>query len=191
MPSVRISKEFASGIYYLTFTVRNWYYLFDRHNRFEILADSLKYCQKQKGLKLYAYVFMLNHIHLIASSPDMIAFVRDFKKFTSKEMQKNIIATESNVLKLFDKGNGRYEFWERTNMPKVIKSEVYVFQKINYIHANFIKYGVQVANLNPQDISAKKSLTTCIISQNDISEMIKGLITYLNNTEIKGQKYKK
>ncbi|MDO8142373.1 MAG: hypothetical protein Q6358_12815 [Candidatus Brocadiales bacterium] len=82
MPSVRISKEFTSGIYYLTFTVKNWYYLFDRHNRFEILADSLKYCQKHKGLKLYAYVFMLNHIHLIAASPDMIAFVRDFKKFT-------------------------------------------------------------------------------------------------------------
>ena len=26
MPSVRISKEFAAGIYYITFTVRNWYY---------------------------------------------------------------------------------------------------------------------------------------------------------------------
>ncbi|TLD42297.1 MAG: transposase [Candidatus Jettenia ecosi] len=86
MPSVRISKEYISGIYYLTFTVRNWYYLFDRHHRFEILADSLTYCQKHKGLTLYAYVFMLNHIHLIVSAPDMIAFVRDFKKFTSKEM---------------------------------------------------------------------------------------------------------
>ena len=43
MPSIRISKEFASGIYYLTFTIKNWYYLFDRHNRFEILADSIQY----------------------------------------------------------------------------------------------------------------------------------------------------
>ena len=42
----------------------------------------LNYCQKQKGLKLYAYVFVLNHLHIIASSPDTIAFVRDFKKFT-------------------------------------------------------------------------------------------------------------
>ncbi|MCR4291287.1 MAG: hypothetical protein NUV76_00255 [Candidatus Kuenenia sp.] len=139
MPSVRISKEFTSGIYYLTFTVRNWYYLFDRHNRFEILADSLKYCQKHKGLKLYVYVFMLNHIHLIASSPDMIAFVRDFKKFTSKEMQKNIIATEPNVLKLFEMKNGRFEFWENTNMPKIIKGEHYLAQKIKYIHANPVR----------------------------------------------------
>ena len=139
MPSIRISKEFTSGIYYLTFTVKNWYYLFDRHNRFEILADSLKYCQKHKGLKLYAYVFMLNHIHLIASSPDMIAFVRDFKKFTSKEIQKNIIATEPNVLKLFEMGNGRFEFWEKTNMQKMIKGEHYLIQKTNYIHANPVR----------------------------------------------------
>jgi len=88
---------------------------------------------------LYAYVFMLNHIHIIAFAPDMIAFVRDFKKFISKEMQKNIIATESNVLKLFDMGNGKYEFWERTNMPKMIKSEEYLFQKIRYIHANPVR----------------------------------------------------
>jgi putative transposase len=139
MPSVRISKEHTSGIYYLTFTVRNWYYIFDRHNRFQILADSLKYCQKNKGVKIYAYVFMINHLHLIASGNDMIGFVRDFKRHTSKEMQNNIIATELGVLKLFDLGNGKYEFWSRTNMPKMIESEEYIMQKINYVHANPVR----------------------------------------------------
>ena len=139
MPSIRIAKKCNSGFYYLTFTIRNWYYIFDRHNRFEILAKSLKYCQKHKGLKLYAYVFMLNHIHLIASSDDMIGFVRDFKKFTSKEIQKNIIATEPNVLSLFDVGGGKYEFWERTNMPKLIEQEEYLFKKVIYIHSNPVR----------------------------------------------------
>lgn len=139
MPSIRISKEATSGIYYLTFTVRNWYYIFDRHNRFEILAESLKYCLRNKGLKIYAYVFMINHIHMIASAPDMIGFVRDFKKFTSSEIQKNIIATEPNVLSLFDLGNGKYELWKRTNMPKMIETEEYLFQKINYIYENPVR----------------------------------------------------
>ena len=70
MPSIRISKELTSGIYYLTFTVRNWYYIFDRHNRFQILADSLKYCRRHKGIKIYAYIFMINHLHLIASGSE-------------------------------------------------------------------------------------------------------------------------
>ena len=142
MPSVKISQELKSKIYFLTFTVKNWYYIFDRHNRFQILSNSIQYCQKNKDLKLFVYVFMLNHIHLIASSSDMIAFVRDFKKFTSKEIQKNIIATEPNILKLFRVQVGdaeptaRYEFWQKTNMPKLIESEKYFFQKANYIHEN-------------------------------------------------------
>jgi REP element-mobilizing transposase RayT len=139
MPSVRISKDLTSGVYYLTFTVRNWYYIFDRHNRFQILADSLKYCQRHKGLKIYAYVFMINHIHIISSSPDMIGFVRDFKKYTSKEIQNNIIATEPNVLNLFRLGNGTYEVWSKTNMPKMIENEGYLIQKINYIHENPVR----------------------------------------------------
>ncbi len=76
---------------------------------------------------------------MIASSPDMIGFVRDFKKFTSKEIQTNIIASEPNVLKLFAVGNRKYEFWSKTNMPKIIETEKYLFQKINYIHANPVR----------------------------------------------------
>jgi len=82
---------------------------------------------------------MLNHLHSIASSLDMIAFARDFKKFTSKEIQKNIIATEPNILKLFQVDNNKYEFWQKTNMPKLIKSEKYFFQKANYIHENPVR----------------------------------------------------
>ena len=42
MPSVRIANEFTSGFYYLTLTIRNWYYLFDRQNRLQILADTIR-----------------------------------------------------------------------------------------------------------------------------------------------------
>jgi len=44
---------------------------------------------------------MLNHLHFIGSAPDLIAVTRDIKKFLSKKLQKNIIATESNILQLF------------------------------------------------------------------------------------------
>ncbi len=85
---------------------------------------------------MYVYVFMLNHIHLIAFLPNMIGFVRDFKKFTSKEIQKSIIAKEPNLLGLFEDGNGTFGFWEKTNMPKVIRTRKYLLQKIQYVHAN-------------------------------------------------------
>ena len=82
---------------------------------------------------------MINHLHLIVSGNDIIGFIRDFKRHTSKEVQNNIIATEPKVLKLFDLGNGKYEFWSRTNMPKMLENEDYLFQKVNYIHENPVR----------------------------------------------------
>lgn len=139
MPSVRIDKNFRSEIYFLTFTIKNWYYIFDRNNRFQILSDSIQYCQRHKGLKVLSYVFMLNHLHLIVISPDMIGFVRDFKCHVSREIQKNIIATEPNILKLFSIGNKKYEFWKKTNMPKLIETIPFLEQKMNYIHENPVR----------------------------------------------------
>ena len=140
MPSVRINKELNQGIYFLTLTVKRWYYLFDRHKRWDILLDSLRYCQKNKGLKIYHWVFMLNHIHLIVKSEDMIGFVRDFKTFTSKELKKNIIETELNILKLFDE-NGNYQFWQKTNMSELISNEEFYREKANYIEQNPVRKG--------------------------------------------------
>jgi putative transposase len=117
-------------------TVKRWYYLFDRQYRWSVLARSLQYCRENKGLRIYGFVFMLNHIHLLVFSEDVSGFVRDFKRFTSKELHKNLEQTEPNVLRLFLDEDGHYEFWERTNMPKLVESEKFFFQKLEYIHNN-------------------------------------------------------
>ena len=138
MPSVRVPKELKEEIFFLTFTVHRWYYLFDRHNRWDILTDSLKYCQANKGLKIYHYVFMLNHIHLIVRSGDMICFIRDFKTFTSKEIKKNIMETEPLILKLF-KDDEEYHIWQKTNMPEVISNEDFYLTKAQYVEQNPVR----------------------------------------------------
>ncbi|MCK4359939.1 MAG: transposase [Candidatus Cloacimonetes bacterium] len=140
MPSVRIKKAFNKGMYFLTFSIKRLYYIFDRHNRWDILLDSLKYCQKYKGLKIYNYVFMLNHIHLIVKNNDVSGFVRDFKRFTSKELKKNILDTEPKILKLFIE-NGEYNFWQAKNMPEHIFSEKFYITKANYIEQNPVRKG--------------------------------------------------
>ncbi len=120
-------------------TVKRWYYLFDRHYRWNILADSLNYCRKNKGLKIYGFVFMLNHIHLIIHSPDVSGFIRDFKRFTSGELRKNIAKTEPTVLPLFLNEEGKHEFWDKTNLPKLIETEMFFNNKLEYIHNNPIR----------------------------------------------------
>ncbi len=138
MPSVRVPKELKEEIYFLTITVHRWYYLFDRHNRWNILIDSLKYCQSNKGLLIYNFVFMLNHIHLIVQSTDMVGFIRDFKTYTSKALKDNIAATEPHILKLFEK-SGAYHFWQKTNMPEIIRTGDFYLTRARYIEQNPVR----------------------------------------------------
>jgi REP element-mobilizing transposase RayT len=141
MPKLRIPFDCNSNqTYFITPTIKNWYYIFDRHNRWQILADSIKYFQENKGLEVFAYVFMLNHLHMIVRSPDLIGFLRDFKKFTSKKLIENIAENEANVLPLFKAEKG-YEFWKYDNQPKLIESEKFFLQKVEYIHNNPVKKG--------------------------------------------------
>ena len=54
----------------------------------DVIIEALKYCKEHKGLILYGYVIMSNHIHLIIQSKEskLSDLVRDFKKFTSKNI---------------------------------------------------------------------------------------------------------
>jgi REP element-mobilizing transposase RayT len=141
MPTARINKELNSGIYFLTPTIRNWYYIFDRHDRWQIIADSLDYCQASKGLKVFGYVFMLNHLHLMVGSEDVAGFIRDFKRHTSTKLRANLAENEPNVLSLFLDEDGQYQFWKPDNQPKRIESESFFRQKMKYIHQNPVRKG--------------------------------------------------
>ncbi|MFA4873183.1 MAG: hypothetical protein WC659_04580 [Patescibacteria group bacterium] len=163
MPSVRIPRAGKDGVYFMTFTVKNWYYIFDRHHRFEILEDSFVYCQKQKQLRIYAFVFMLNHLHFIGSARDLIGVIRDMKTFLSKELQKNIIATEPSVLRIFAAERG-YQFWQSGNYPELVESEEFLRQKMQYIHNNPVRKGYVYAPEDWRWSSASRYPTRIVVT---------------------------
>lgn len=129
----------TDGVYYLTFTIKNWYYIFDRHNRWEILTESLSYRIEMEQIDLYAYVLMLNHMHLIVDAKDITAFIRDYKKYTSKRIKESLEAKEPKVLGLFENSKGEFELWQKTNMPIQIFNERTLIQKIRYIIENPVR----------------------------------------------------
>jgi len=71
-------------IYFVTFSVVQWIDVFTRSVYKEILIENLKYCQGNKGLEIYAWCLMSNHIHLIVGrdgQEKIHDIIRDFKKF--------------------------------------------------------------------------------------------------------------
>ena len=81
------------GVYYVSFAVVDWLDVFTRNEYKDILIDSLHYCQKEKGMEIFAWCIMTNHVHLIyrtarGQKPELL--LGDFKRFTSKAIVKAI-----------------------------------------------------------------------------------------------------
>ena len=81
------------GLYFITFATVGWIDVFSRQIYRDLLIENLQYCQKEKGLELFAWCIMSNHVHLIARAKEnylMQDILRDYKKFTSKLILKTI-----------------------------------------------------------------------------------------------------
>ena len=82
-----------NGIYFTTHTIVEWLPIFREKRYFEIIVESLKYCQDNKGHLVFGYVIMLTHFHLMAQTKEGVRFqdvLRDMKKFTSKEISSQL-----------------------------------------------------------------------------------------------------
>ncbi|AEI47904.1 REP-associated tyrosine transposase [Runella slithyformis] len=141
--------------YFLTMTVVDWVDVFTRPMYKTIIIDSLRYCQKEKGLEIYAWVLMTNHLHLLASATEgynLSDILRDFKKFTSKKIVETVVKeTESrkqwmlyrfNYHGFWHPKNQQFKFWQDGNEAKEIHSNDFLFQKLHYIHDNPVRAGI-------------------------------------------------
>lgn len=145
-----IKNRIEGEVYFVTDTVVDWVDIFTRPLYKHIIIASLAYCQKEKGLIVYAWVLMSNHLHMIVgrnSSNKVSEIMRDFKKFTSKEIVGTLLLenTESRrewMLNRFeysgknDKKIKNYRFWQEGNDAHEIYLNDYFEQKLNYIHQN-------------------------------------------------------
>ncbi len=82
------------GIYFVSIAVVEWLDVFTRNEYKNIILDGLRYCQQNKGMEIFAWCIMTNHVHLIFRSakedmkPEQL--LGDFKRFTSKAIIKAI-----------------------------------------------------------------------------------------------------
>lgn len=139
--------------HFVTFSVHSWIDVFTRNQYRNIFVDSLNYCIENKGLVVHAWVLMTNHAHLLVNvrKGDLSGVVRDFKKFTSKAIVKELeenpresrkwiirflaIAGHNNLM------NVDYQFWQNGYHPIHCRNKQMIRQKIEYIHQNPVRAG--------------------------------------------------
>ncbi len=144
-----------SGCYnFITLTIVNWIDIFTRIEYKDFIIKSLKHCQKNKGLEIYAYVIMTNHLHLVVRDTHipLSDILRDFKSYTSKELFRMINLNEKEsrkiwLLRLFAEAgkenplNLNHQIWQNGSYPVALIGNNIIQQKINYTHQNPVKAG--------------------------------------------------
>ena len=147
------AKALTHELYFTTTTVVDWLDVFTRPRYKHIIVESLEYCQANKGLDIYAWVLMTNHLHMIVGTSGAASIgdvLRDFKKFTSKGVVKAIQENEQEsrqewLLNRFrfraanDKKITNFKFWQDDNYVETIISYDFYKQKLDYIHENPVR----------------------------------------------------
>ena len=114
--------------YFVTLTIVDWIDVFTRKNIKVLVVDSLKYCQRFKGLEIYGWCLMSGHLHMIvkaAGTQTLSEILGDFKKFTSRRIISAIIEQPESrrewMLARFEyngkflKRIEKYKFWQDGN----------------------------------------------------------------------------
>lgn len=126
----------ATYPHFITCTILHWIPIFTRTETTNIIFDSLKFLQKEDNLKIYAYVILENHLHMIVSSDDILKTIKKFKSFTAKTILEQLA-----FYKKAHKTQTTYQLWQEGFQPKLIKDEKMMIETINYIHQNPVKRG--------------------------------------------------
>ena len=155
MASTKYFIKNPEEIYYLTSTVVDWVDVFTRPAYKQIVVDSLKFCQEKKGLILYGWVLMTNHLHLLAQAQEgkkLGDIIRDFKRFTANQIiakvrEENESRSEWLLHKFewnakYKSSHEHYQFWQAGNYAKECFSFSFAEQKLIYLHENPVRAGI-------------------------------------------------
>lgn len=134
--------------YFITSTVNYGLPLFSDTEIARIVLESLEYLQEQLTVKLFAYVIMDNHVHMVMQSKDPSKHMNSFKSFTAKEIIKSLKQRRRSILlkrlgfhKKLHKTQSNYQVWEEGVHPIQIDDDSKMNRILDYIHYNPVNAG--------------------------------------------------
>ena len=81
--------------HFVTAAAVEWLPVFSTAACCDLLVESLEFCRREKGLKLYAWVILDTHLHAILAAPDLAGVLRDLKGFIAKWLHAQVEAEGS------------------------------------------------------------------------------------------------
>ncbi len=139
-------------MYFTTATIVNWYPLLKEEKYKDVVIDAFRFTVYNKRATIWAFVIMDNHIHLVWQilAPHSLSDVRrDMLKYIAQTIKNDLLKRgELNVLDHFkvNKSDRYIQIWKRKPLSIAILFEPVLQQKLNYIHRNLYKKGLDDIN---------------------------------------------
>jgi putative transposase len=126
---------------FYTATIKDWLHLLKPDKYKDIIIDSMKFMVGNKRVKIYGFVIMPNHIHIIWQilypyKPSDVQ--RDFLKFIAQKILYDLKENHIQVLEKFISENKdrNHQIWKYNSLSIPLYSEKVLIQKLDYIHNN-------------------------------------------------------
>ena len=128
-------------VYFYTATILNWKNLLIMDKYKDTIMNSLKYLVKNGKVKIYGFVIMPNHVHLIwemleKNGKELPS--ASLMKFTGHIFLKDLQESHPQVLAQFvvNTSTREHHFWQRNSLPILLYTPEVLQQKLEYIHQN-------------------------------------------------------
>jgi len=167
----RRSKSSEYPTHFISGYVHHRVPIFQLHPDFVYLfLQALCFYREKLGLRILGYVVMPDHYHLLLGFPQDVCvsdFLRDFKSYVGKQMIERLKTQgESQLLEHFRLSRARkqhrdasFGLFQPDNDDRVIYSEKFFKQKLNYVHNNPVRKGLVGAAADYPWSSCKSYLT--------------------------------
>lgn len=137
----RNSYTELNEVYFWTITIKEWIQLLNADEYKAIIVNSLQWLTEQELVRIYGYVIMPNHIHLLWEQLKMNGkeFPKNsFEKFTAHHFKKKLKTENPEALKQFavKTSDRAYNFWRRDPLAVLVFSREMASQKLDYMHFN-------------------------------------------------------
>lgn len=144
--------KFVHHPQFVTITCLNWLPFLRNDVHKEIIIEALQNRIRRNQVRVYAFVIMPNHMHLIWQLHDEIVredFQRDFLKFTARSLLAFMMMNDDPLFHSTPviAADRKRQIWERNSLWIDLYTEKVFLQKLKYIHNNPLQGKWRLAEL--------------------------------------------
>lgn len=138
---IRNSRLTIGEVYFWTSTIKDWKHLLKKDYYKELIIEQLQWLKHRNKIKIYSYVIMPNHMHIVWEMLEQNGKKMphaSFNKWTSSQFLSDLKAHHPKVLTKFIENTKErnHRFWQRDALAILMDSREKIERKIEYIHCN-------------------------------------------------------